>query len=210
VRTSERIGKTMANQQALPTCTKWDSGILRARRSGWIARSINKTLSLGALVAVTAIAVEPGIVRSKEEICQLRSLILPAAEITLRSSGAPTEWSGGLYIKGQLVMTFGLGVSQGYGSHYWTGRVESPRQEEKTMLKSGGAIPFARGIPTKALEWNGPTERADSYLFSGLGAALYYGGYRESESDLMLIRAAEGFWETGLNCRDRFVFFDPL
>jgi hypothetical protein len=200
----------MADQQALRTIARWASGILTARRSGWIARSINKTLSLGALVAVTAIAFEPGIVRSKEEVCQLRSLMLPAAEITLRSSGTPTEWSGGLYIRGQLVMIFGLGVSQGYGSQYWTGRIESPRQEEKTMLKSGGAIPFTRGTPTKALEWNGPTERADSYLFSGLGAALYYGGYRESESDLMLVRAAEGFWETGLNCRDRFVFFDPL
>jgi hypothetical protein len=111
-------------------------------------------------------------------------------------------------MKDQLVMTFGLGVSQGYGSQYWTGHIEH-KQEEKTTLKSGAAIPFTRGTPTKALAWNGPAERADSYLFSDLGVTIYYSGYRESESDQMLTRAAEGFWETGQYCRDRFVFFDP-
>jgi hypothetical protein len=180
-----------------------------ALRKNWNPRPLNKRLLLGALIAVTAIPVHPGIVRSKEDTCQLRSSMLPEAEINLRSSGPPTEWSGGLYMKDQLVMTFGLGVSQGYGSQYWTGRIEH-KQEEQTTLKSGGAIPFTRGTPTKSQNWNGPTERADLYLFSDLGVALYYGGYRESDSDLKLIRAAEGFWEIGPNCRDRFVFFDPL
>lgn len=154
-----------------------------------------KVLQLGALL-LAALALQTNAPRGAEQLCRLRSARLPAAEIRLAPpDGAHGQWTGALYWRHQRLLPLTLGAFQGYGSKVWSIPGSSDRGEY--------AIAFSAGQPTSALE---RVQRVDAYLFSGLGAALYYGGHRSSNADLRLIRAAEGFWQVGPLCRDRFIF----
>ena len=148
----------------------------------------------------------------------LAALVLSIAGCTLRSEGTPVRgectWTsaefpdaqirikprtnritvrdGELIYKSKVIHQIGFNQAMGYGSTYW-----SFRDGDKLKREGGLLIQFRDHKP-----WRGSREKSfrgksRQALLVGLGADLYYGGYRDTPE---LWKAAEGFWILPKGC----------
>ena len=138
--------------------------------------------------------------QNNETTCELKSEFVPDATLRplpkLNNLGASTSRYKLIY-KGKQIKNLSFTQFQGYGTHmWWHGHAISNNK------KGGERFFFQGNYPVRGATEKKQLKGEYKMLLVGLGADLYYTGFREKHEEL--ITAANGFWLVPSHCLSRY------
>ena len=132
--------------------------------------------------------------------CEFKSELVPDATLRhlpkLDKLGASTSRYKLIY-KGKQIKNFSFTQFQGYGTHMWW-----HEHAISNKTKGGERIFFQGNYPIRGATEKNQSKGEFKMLLVGLGADLYYTGFRENHKEL--ITAANGFWLVPSHCLSRY------
>ena len=132
--------------------------------------------------------------------CEFKSELVPDATLRhlpkLDKVGASTSRYKLIY-NGKQIKNFSFTQFQGYGTQmWWHGHAINNNK------KGGERIFFQGNYPVRGATEKNQLKGEYKMLLVGLGADLYYTGFREKHKEL--ITAANGFWLVPSHCLSRY------
>jgi hypothetical protein len=125
--------------------------------------------------------------------CTWISDVTPDAVIRLGPVVGFNSQKGGLFYKGQKIMSFRHAQAMGYGSHVWSVHDEDTPNE--VIVFSGNQV--LRAMSSRIIPKHPEPRRV---IIVGLGSSIWYGQNPNWRSDHELLAAGEGFWRVSKQC----------
>lgn len=153
-----------------------------------------KQLILVLSIGITTVAVlKSSGVWAGSSTCTWTSEVTPDAVIRLGPVVGFNSQKGGLFYKGQKIMSFQHSHVMGYGSHVWT--THDHDRSNEVIVFTGNQV--LRAIPSRLIPDHPEPRRV---IIVGLGSSLWYGQNPNWRSNDLLLAAAEGFWRVSKQC----------